>query len=342
MDAAAVQDYLGDCRRRVLTELNEIVPRNRYAGVLYDLLLDYPLRGGKCFRPALCIATCRALGGRLQDVLATAATLELFHNAFLGIDDIQDRSSLRRGLPTLYASYGMPIAVNVGVASLALCLAPLLENTRRLGLAKALKILDLVSAMVRNSVEGQAVELSWVRAGCAHRLTDRHYCWMCYKKTCCYSFIAPMQIGAVVAGARRELLRSIRRYGTYLGLAFQIQDDILNLQADERYGKEIGGDLWEGKHTLILIHMMRTVSRRRRQRAQEILQKPREDKTEGEVRLLRDLIQSSSSLEYAGRAARLFAGKAGDLLGRDLSALKPSVHREFLLAMTHHVRTRET
>lgn len=88
---------------------------------------------------------------------------------------------------------------------------------------------------------------------------------MVYKKTSWYSFIAPMMIGATVGGATAEQLSALRKFGALLGIAFQTQDDVLNLVGDEeRHGKEIAGDLWEGKHTLIVLHMMRAASERER------------------------------------------------------------------------------
>jgi geranylgeranyl diphosphate synthase, type II len=162
MLTSVLERYLDECRALVMDEIQEIVPNNRFRPILYDLVLDYPLRSGKAFRPALCIATCRALGGRLEDVLHTAAVLELFHNAFLVHDDIEDGSLMRRGQPALHQDYGVPIAINVGDSIFALCLQPLLDNTRLLGLGKALHILQIIITMARESVEGQAMELDWI------------------------------------------------------------------------------------------------------------------------------------------------------------------------------------
>ena len=108
---------------------------------LFDLILDYPLRGGKALRPTLSIATCLGLGGHLEAVLPTAATLELYHNAFLVHDDIEDESLLRRGRPALHVDHGIPIAINVGDAMMSLSLQPLLDNVERVGLGPALRIL---------------------------------------------------------------------------------------------------------------------------------------------------------------------------------------------------------
>ena len=333
--------YLAECRDLVMDEIRSFIPRNRLSPILYDLMLEYPLRSGKGFRPALCIATSRALGGRVQDVLQTAAVLELYHNAFLLHDDVEDGSLKRRGHPALHVEYGVPIAVNVGDAMNAMCLGPLLENTKTLGLGKALRILGIVARMARESVEGQAIELDWVRRS-EWDLTDRDYCRMAYKKTCWYTFIAPMQIGAVAAGAGPRQLALLRRYATYMGVAFQIQDDLLNLLADEGlYGKEIGGDLWEGKRTVVLLHMMRSAARPHQAHARGILEKPRPAKTAQDIRDLYALIHAQDSVRHAQALAGTLARKAERILTLTYAWLPPSVHRDFLLAMAEHVITRD-
>jgi geranylgeranyl diphosphate synthase, type II len=337
VQASILEDYLTECRDLVLAEIREIIPSNRYRTILYDLMLEYPLRLGKGFRPALCIATCRALGGRLQDVLQTAAVLELYHNAFLVHDDVEDGSLMRRGNPTLHQDYGVPIAVNVGDGMNALCLQPLLDNMNLLGMGKALRILQIVSRMTRESVEGQAMELDWVRRG-RWGLRDREYCLMSYKKTCWYTFIAPMQVGGIVNGATPSQLALLRKYAVYVGVAFQIQDDVLNLTADERYGKEIGGDLWEGKHTLMLLHMMRSVDSAEQTIARRILEQPRTEKTEDDILYLFELIQREGSIDHARSLALQLVRKAERVFQRACADwMLPSIHRDFLLGMAEHV-----
>ena len=268
--------YLEESRHVVVGEIQRFVPkRGRLSPVLYDLVLDYPLRSAKALRPALCIATCRALGGRLEAVLRSAAVVELYHNAFLVHDDVEDRSEKRRDQPTLSAVHGAPIAVNVGDAMLALSLFPLLENMNTLGLGQALRVLQVVARMARESAEGQALELDWVRR--VHwQLTDADYIRMILKKTSWYSFVTPMLIGGIVAGVPASRLAALRAFAICVGIGFQIQDDILNVTADEqRYGKEIDGDLWEGKHTLILLHALREATVAERERALAVLTKAR-------------------------------------------------------------------
>jgi geranylgeranyl diphosphate synthase type II len=300
-----LEQYLADCGSLVRDEIERLfgAPGGHPAPMLYDLILDYPLRGGKALRPTLAIAMCRALGGLLEAVLPTAATLELYHNAFLIHDDVEDESEIRRGRPTLHADHGVPIAVNVGDAMLTLSLEPLLANVEVVGLGPALKILAVVARMSRESVEGQAVELAWVRHN-TWDLTDDDYRRMVVQKTGWYSFIAPLQVGAVVAGVASRRVDALVPLGRELGIAFQVTDDLLNLQADvERYGKEIGGDLWEGKRTVMLLHAVRTADARDRARAIEILGRPRpaSSASDAATAALLDELVASGDLTPAGR-----------------------------------------
>jgi geranylgeranyl diphosphate synthase type II len=265
-----------ECRDRVLCEIQTIIPHDgRYGEILYRLMLDYPLRAAKGLRPTLSIAACRALGGHIDDVLPSAAVFELFHNAFLIHDDVEDQSDTRRGAPTLHRAHGVPVAVNVGDAMLCLSLQPLLDNVERVGLGPALRILRLVARMTRESVEGQALELDWVR----HRrwdLTDDDYVRMVEQKTGWYSFIAPLRAGAIAAGSDEACGDALAEFGRRLSVAFQITDDVLSLEGDrDVFGKDTDGDLWEGKRTLVLLHMMRSATPRERRTAARILSRPR-------------------------------------------------------------------
>ncbi len=311
VDEVDLGKYLAECRAMVIDEIREMVPKDsRASRVLYDLMLDYPLRDAKGLRPALCVAACRALGGPLEGALPSAAVLELYHNAFLIHDDVEDRSEKRRDALTLQRLHGVPIAVNVGDAMLAMALQPLLDNMHKLDMGRALRILETVSVMARESAEGQAIELDWVRRA-RWDLTDDDYLAMVDQKTGWYSFIAPVRIGAIVAGAPGEHIKALEEFAGALGAAFQIQDDVLNLLARESdYGKEIAGDLWEGKHTLILLHALRSMDAGERARALEILDRPRPDTVDparddlaGRLRRVVPELAGAGHLDEAGRAA---------------------------------------
>ncbi|MEO7327392.1 MAG: polyprenyl synthetase family protein [Minicystis sp.] len=314
-DAAFGERYLAECRPRVLDEIRAII-RAGTAGdeSTYALMLDYPLRRGKGLRPALCIAVCRALGGSLEEVLPSAAVLEIYHNAFLIHDDIEDGSLTRRGRPALHQTHGVPAAINCGDGLLALTLRPLLQNTDHLGLGRALRILEIYAAMVTESFEGQTRELQWISEG-TWDLGDADYEAMVCKKTCGYSFVAPGLVGAAVARAAPEMEARLVSFLKRLGLAFQIQDDVLNLEQDRgAYGKELAGDLWEGKRTLMLLHALRSASEADRASALAVLSKPRpKDQSAGESlsALLDEMARAQVIDETAQHAIRAYLAHRG-------------------------------
>ena len=343
-----LDDYLALCKDACDGEILRLYgPDQRGSSSLHELILDYPLRGGKALRPALSIATCLGLGGHLDAILPTAATLELYHNAFLIHDDIEDESWWRRGKPTLHVDHGIPIAVNVGDAMLSLSLQPLLDNVERVGLGPALRILRAVAKMTRMTVEGQALELEWVRSN-TWQLDDADYLEMVELKTSWYSFITPLQAGGLAAGAGPEWLAPLESLGRHLGAAFQITDDLLNLRADpEDYGKEIGGDLWEGKRTLMLLHALRSAEPEDRGRAVQILAKRRPSAL-GELGLtaLLDRLTARGDLSQAGRAelaTRLREHRAESKTLDEIRWLYDLMHRVGSLmhareVATHHAR----
>jgi geranylgeranyl diphosphate synthase type II len=240
----------------------------------------------------------------------TATALEMLHNAFLIHDDIEDASEERRGQPTLHLLHGVPIAVNVGDALTVLSLRPLLDNRESLGLRVSLRVLEEAERMARETVEGQAIELGWRREN-AVDLGEQDYLRMVLKKTCWYTMIFPLRVGALI-GTRDGLeLDEFLRFGFFLGAAFQIQDDVLNLIGDQkRYGKELAGDLREGKRTLIVIHAMNQASSEERARLTEFLSLEPERKQPRDLRWVRELIEQKGSIEYARHVAHGLAGAA--------------------------------
>jgi geranylgeranyl diphosphate synthase type II len=307
---------------------------------LYDLVSVYPSRLSKGIRAALCLATCGALGGSEQQALNSAVAAELFHNAFLLHDDVQDQSLERRGASTLHREHGIGIAVNVGNATNLLALQCILDNRSILGPEMSLLIVEETERMMRHSLEGQAIELGWIRDNVCD-LRPRDYLQMCLKKTSWYSFIYPLRVGAIVAEGAQTPDRFCR-FGWYFGAAFQIQDDILNLTGNyAMYGKEIGGDLWEGKRTLMLIHLLSVCTPKVRRELRRFLSKLRTERTEAEVERIYDLMVQNESIEFAYRAARQLAGAA---LLEALTAFRgvpDSDYKWFILEMVLYVVNRD-
>src|SRR6185295_211763 len=171
----------------------------------------------------------------------------------------------------------------------------------------AWRLYDEFDHMLMESLEGQALEIGWVRDNdCA--VGEDDYLLMTLKKTCWYSFIHPCRLGALVANPADEQLGRFDRFGYFLGVAFQIQDDVLNLAGEaKRYGKEIGGDLWEGKRTLILVDTLEKADRFESERLREILGKPRAGRTARDIAWMNEVITRYGSIDRARQVARQFA-----------------------------------
>jgi geranylgeranyl pyrophosphate synthase len=297
--------------REMLSDtLAEGVPTQEPQRHLYGLVRDFLERSGKGLRPAFCIATARALGGRTEDALPAAAGLEMLHNGFLVHDDIEDGSDWRRGVATMHRSAGIPIALNAGDSMNALAMRLFRKTGDRLGPVAGIRIFEEVDHLVVETLEGQAMELGWVRDNDLTVTTD-DYLRLVLKKTAWYSFIHPLRIGALVADGDDRNLDRFDRFGYLLGAAFQITDDVLNLNGNvARYGKEINGDLWEGKRTLLLTHAFGQANSADQAWIRSFLARPRARRLPREVLRLHDIIASHGSIEWARQAANAFAEAA--------------------------------
>ena len=304
-----VRDVLLEYGELTRREVRRHLPRSEPAGYLYDLVADYPRRGGKMLRPCLCIAAARAFGAIAEDAVASAASIELLHNALLIHDDIEDGSDQRRGIPTLHALHGMPLALNAGDALALLSLHPLKENAHRLGQSLALRIFEETERVAFETTEGQALELGWCRDNRTD-LGDEDYLMMVLKKTCWLTTIHPLRVGCLIGTRGRGNLDPLIRLGFFFGAAFQIQDDLLNLQSSAGYGKELNGDLLEGKRTLMLIYAMRTSRPSERARLTRLLAKPRKKRASRDVAWMRGLIDHTGAMEHARSVAKGLAGAA--------------------------------
>jgi geranylgeranyl diphosphate synthase, type II len=297
---------------------------------LWDLVGEYPGRGGKAIRPALCLATAVAFGGELEEALPSAVAIELLHNAFLVHDDIQDASLLRRGLPTLHAQYGVPLALNAGDALAMLASTPLRDNRRLLGSRLAARIGDEFDLMARRTIEGQARELGWRRDGVLDLEPD-DYLELIMHKTCWYTTIHPLRVGALIGTLGRADPDQLVRFGFYLGAAFQIRDDLLNLVGDEaKYGKESCGDLYEGKRTLMVIHLVREARGDDRRAVRRLVNLERQERTPGDVATILELMRRYGSIDFAREFGLGIASAAGDAFEAAFADAPDSPERRFV------------
>ena len=326
---SVLREYGAATRGLLFEYLPDAEPR-RY---LYDLLRDYPGRGGRSLRPSLCIATARAFGCPVEAALRTAVSIELMHNAMLIHDDIQDESEQRRGQPTLHVTQGVAIAINVGDVLSLMSMRPLLDNRFVLGNHLALQIIEETERMARESAEGQALELGWRRDNVTD-VVEADYLEMVLKKTCWLGTIHPSRVGALIGTGGAVDLDHFIRFGFLLGAAFQIQDDLLNLVGDsEAYGKELAGDILEGKRTLMLIHLFEQVTPPEADRLREMLAQPRHDRSERDVRWARKLMDVYDCIDYARQVAQGLAGAAQHEFAQIYEGLRDSRDKRFIEAL---------
>jgi geranylgeranyl diphosphate synthase type II len=327
-DAVAEQlaRYGGRARRAALEYLRD----DRLSTYLTGPAADYLDRGGKGLRPALCLATCEAFGGDAAHALPSAAALELLHTAFLVHDDIEDESELRRGEPTLHQQYGTALALNAGDGLALLALGALRDNEEPLGRRLAARIWREFDFMARLTVDGQARELGWLRDGRTD-LTPDDYLDLIMRKTCWYTTLLPLRVGALI-GARGEVdLTAMLRFGFFLGAAFQIRDDVLNLVGSvDRYGKEPLGDLREGKRTLMVIHLLAAAGPRDRERVAGYLALPPAGRTPAVTAHLLAMMRTHGSVAFAEEFARGIARSAAQAFEEAFADVPDSPARSFV------------
>ena len=333
-----LDDYDRIARRAALSYLRGSGVSS-YVGVPAE---DYLQRSGKGLRPALCLATCTAFGGDVEDALPSAAAIELFHTAFLVHDDVEDDSELRRGGPTLHRRYGRALAMNTGDGLAVLALGALRDNQYRLGHRLAAEIWSEFDLMARQTVDGQARELGWQREGRTD-LTPDDYLDMIIQKTCWYTTLLPLRVGALIGARKGVDLEPMLRFGFFLGAAFQIRDDILNLVGtEEAYGKELCGDLREGKQTLMLIHLMAATTPKDRARVADFVARPQHERSTDHIAEVLAMMRSHGSVAFAEEFARGIARSAALAFDDAFGDVPDSPARRFVRDLVPFMVERES
>lgn len=219
---------------------------------LYQPLRGFSATGGKRVRPALVLLATQAVHGNVEAALPVACAIEDFQSAALIHDDIADKSELRRGEPCLYRRLGTGLAINVGDAALVhtigrICHGNTYDETTRL------RLIDALISMQEHTLEGQALDLGWTQEN-RWDITPDEYLFMATSKTAYYSAAYPLLCGAIVGGGTAEQRSALEAFGLKAGLAFQLQDDLLNLVGNAKtQGKDFRSDITEGKRTLLVV-----------------------------------------------------------------------------------------
>ena len=286
-------------------------------------------RGGKRWRPTLFLLICEALGKNADWCLDFAIIPEVIHNGTLVIDDLEDSSEVRRGKPCTYKIFGVDIAVNAGNAMYYLPLVPLMEHKNNLSPEKLRDIYEIyVQEMINLSI-GQAMDIAWHKGlANASDIVEEDYLQMCAYKTGTLARMAA-KMAAVLSDADTELVKKLGTYAEKIGVAFQMQDDILDLTGTEFAQKKggLGQDITEGKRTLIVIHSLKRATPKDKKRLIEVLNMHSSDQR------LRDeaisIMRKNDAFEYVKNKADTMVENSWKEVDR---LLKPSEGKEKLKA----------
>lgn len=220
---------------------------NKYPASLYDPI-DYHLStGGKKLRALLTLFAADILGGNMEETIPAAISVEYFHNFTLMHDDIMDNSPIRRGKKTVFKEYDTNTAILSGDVLMILAYK-VLENIPQKHLSSVFSILNRTAIEV---CQGQRLDIDFESK---NHITKEEYIEMIRLKTSVL-IGAALEIGAVMSDTTPEVSQMLYCYGVNLGIAFQMQDDILDCYGDtEKVGKTKGGDIIRNKKTFLLIH----------------------------------------------------------------------------------------
>ncbi|MGB9134339.1 MAG: polyprenyl synthetase family protein [Candidatus Bathyarchaeia archaeon] len=261
-------------------------------------------RGGKRWRPGLFLLICEAFGKNPEDFLEYAIIPEVIHNGTLMVDDIEDQSEKRRGRPCTYRLFGLDIAINAGNAMYYLPLLSLVKNRNKIPASTLNKAYEIYVQEMVNLSFGQAMDIAWHRGlADADTISEQDYMQMCAYKTGTLARIAA-KLAATLSGADDELTDRLGDFAEAIGIAFQIQDDILDLTGGEFAEKKgaRGMDISEGKRSLMVIRTLQQAKQADRKRLLEILGAHTDEQK------LRDeaiaIIVKHGAIEYAGEYAR--------------------------------------
>lgn len=294
---------------------------------LYVPLAEYSANGGKRHRPLVCLLACAAVGGDPKLARSASAAIEHFHTAALIHDDIADDGEMRHGKPCLHITEGIGLAINDGDLALSQVTGIVLRD-KNLSDPVKIRVLDELVSMTTRTIEGQALDIGWARDN-RWDITVEDYLTMARHKTAYYSVAVPLACGAIIGGGDAQQVEALREFGMATGLAFQIQDDLLNLVgASESIKKDYRTDLTEGKRTLMVVYALANADEKDAAQLRAILSSHTSDPEELERAV--DIMRRSGALDYARNYSLDLVEKAKASLAQVKLESKP---RSLLLSM---------
>lgn len=276
-----------------LKEMNRIISDSLSTSnrLMNQVVRNYLLVKGKQIRPVMVLLSASMFGKINADVLSAGAALEMLHNATLIHDDVVDETELRRGRMTVNREWGNQIAVLVGDFFVSNALAAGISTGN-------IAIISALSHLGKELSLGEVDQISNARD---HRFDEKSYLDMIQKKTASL-FMNCVKMGAEAVGTSPKDYEALMEYARYLGLCFQIRDDIFDYTSASEIGKPTGNDLREGKVTLPLLYALRHAPAEESARMRKLLE--RGDLTDEEIAVLIDFAVANGGIEYAYKYMR--------------------------------------
>jgi len=285
---------------------------------------DFLERGGKRWRPALFLLIAEALGGDAKKLQEFAIVPELAHSGSVITDDVEDDGNLRRGKPCTHNIFGVDVAINAGNFLYFLPLAVFVKNRNKFDDKTILRAYEIYAEEMTNIHAGQAMDIWWHKG--SSNPTETQYMQMCAYKTGTLARMSA-RLAVALSGGSEKQENALGRFAESIGVAFQIQDDILDIVSSgkerKKFGKAPGNDIKEGKRTLMVIHALGKASQADKSRLLQILNSHTSDSKMVEEAI--SLLLKYGSVDYARQKAKelvLDAWKDMEPLLKDSNAKK--------------------
>ncbi|MCD6148163.1 polyprenyl synthetase family protein [bacterium] len=303
-----------------------------------DPLWNFLERGGKRWRPFFFLLLTKALGGKAEKVKDIAVILELTHQGSLIVDDLEDNSRFRRSAPCLHRLYGVDVAINAGNLLYFLPFLTLEKNKNRFPCSVLTRAYQACIQEMTNVHLGQGMDIYWHK-GRKRKIEEKEYLRMASFKTGSLARLTA-RLACIFSGVSEPTSKKLEKAAEKIGIAFQIQDDILDITLRERerkkFGKEFGNDIKEGKRTLIVLRTLKKAKPKERKQLLAILDK--HPNTKEEIRRAIEIIRKYDGVEQARKTAQRLLDQGWRIMDK---ILVPSKAKEDLRQLVYYLGKRE-
>lgn len=327
------KEFLAEYKQKVDRKLEELLHEelgfatdiSEYSKESLKYLSEASLQGGKRIRPALMYSSYHLLEGDKkfdQEIIKATAALELLHMYLLAIDDVFDKSDFRRGSPTIHKRFESYLeskfsnkefdkehvagSLGITVGLIASHIGQKLISSLQIDSEKVIRALQTYNEHYISTAHGEIHDIVY---SYDKTRSEEEILKMLYFKSGLYTFETPLHLGAILAGASEEDLSILSEYATNVGLAFQLQDDILGMFGEEDVtGKPADGDLKEGKQTILTVHAYENGSDEEKDLLQQML--GNQEVTREELEEVRKVLKDTGAYDYTKSLAKSYVEKA--------------------------------